>query len=360
MHKERRNMHIGGRSMRNGWVAVALVIGMLVTGSLLGAAAKGSGEGKATLLVVNQGDANLSLVDPVAEKVVGGISEELTDVHGHEVAASPDGRTAYVPIYGSTGVGKPGIDGHEMLVMDIKKKKITGRVDFGSGVRPHCVVYDPVSKMLYVTTELKNSVTIVDPKTLKIMGEIPTGQAESHMLAISPDGQRGYTANVGPGTVSVLDIPGRKTIAVIPVSKMVQRIALSRSGGTAFTADQMKPQLVVIDTATNTVKRRIDLPSLAYGTAATLDGQWLVVTTDHAVAVVDLAILEVSQMIDVPGKPQEVLMSPDGRVAYISCAMGAENGKVAVLDLKEWKVKALIDAGKFPDGLAWAEEGEMK
>ena len=170
-------MYIGGGYMRNGWVAVALVIGMLVTGSMLGAAAKGSGEGKATLLVVNQGDANLSLVDPVAEKVVGGISEELTDVHGHEVAASPDGQTAYVPIYGSTGVGKPGIDGHEMLVMDIKKKKITGRVDFGSGVRPHCVVYDPVSKMLYVTTELKNSVTIVDPKTLKIVGEIPTGQA---------------------------------------------------------------------------------------------------------------------------------------------------------------------------------------
>ncbi len=341
--------------MRKIWVVV-----VLAAAGWLGAAANGGGEEKAMLLVVNQGDANLSLVDPVAGKQVGAISEELTEVHGHEVAASPDGRTAYVPIYGSTGVGKPGIDGHEMLVMDIKKRKITGRVDFGSGVRPHCVVYDPVSKMLYVTTELKNSVTIVDPKTLKIVGEIPTGQAESHMLAISPDGQRGYTANVGPGTVSVLDIPGRKTIAVIPVSKMVQRIALSRSGGTAFTADQMKPQLAVIDTMTNTVKRRVDLPSLAYGTAATLDGQWLVVTTEHGVAVVDLGILEVSQMIDVPGKPQEVLMSPDGRVAYVSCAMGAENGKVAVIDLKEWKVKTLIEMGKYPDGLAWAENDGMK
>jgi YVTN family beta-propeller protein len=341
--------------MRKIWVVV-----ILVGAGWLGAATSGGGEEKAVLLVVNQGDANMSLVDPVAGKQVGAISEEVTDVHGHEVAASPDGRTAYVPIYGSTGVGKPGIDGHEMLVMDIKKRKITGRVDFGSGVRPHCVVYDPVSKMLYVTTEMKNSVTIVDPKTLKIVGEIPTGQAESHMLAISPDGQRGYTANVGPGTVSVLDIPGRKTIAVIPVSQTVQRIAISRSGGTVFTADQTKPQLVVIDTATNTVKRRVDLPSLAYGTAPTMDGQWLVVTTDHAVAVVDLGILEVSQMIDVPGKPQEVLISPDGRFAYVSCAMGAENGKVAVIDVKEWKVKTLIDAGKYPDGLAWAEPEGMR
>jgi YVTN family beta-propeller protein len=51
--------------------------------------------------------------------------------------------------------------------------------------------------MLYVTTELDHSITIIDPKTLKIVGSIPTGQPESHMFAISHDGLRGYTANVG-------------------------------------------------------------------------------------------------------------------------------------------------------------------
>ncbi len=63
-----------------------------------------------------------------------------------------------------------------------------------------------------MTTELDQSVTIIDPKTLKIVGSIPTGQPESHMLTISHDGLRGYTANVGPGTVSVLDIKARKTL----------------------------------------------------------------------------------------------------------------------------------------------------
>ena len=61
-----------------------------------------------------------------------------------------------------------------------------------------------------MTTELDQTVTIIDPKSLKIIGTIPTGQAESHMLALSNDGLRGYTANVGPGTVSVLDIQGAK------------------------------------------------------------------------------------------------------------------------------------------------------
>ena len=53
--------------------------------------------------------------------------------------------------------------------------------------------------MLYVTTELDKTVSIIDPKTLKIVGSVPTGQEQSHMLVLSRDGSRGYTANVGPG-----------------------------------------------------------------------------------------------------------------------------------------------------------------
>jgi len=311
---------------------------------------------RSLVLVVNQGDANLSILDAAGKKQVATISEELTDVHGHEVAASPDGKTAYVPIYGSSGVGKPGIDGHEMLVIDVASGKITHRVDFGAGVRPHCVIYEPVAGMLYVTTELQNTVTIVDPKTLKIVGTIPTGQAESHMLAITADGTRGYTSNVGPGTVSVLDLKSRKTIAVIPVAPGAQRIALSRDGSMAFTADQAKPRLAVIDTKTNAVKQWVTLPAIAYGTAATLDGKWLVVTTRAGVAALDLKTMEVAKVLQVPGSPQEVLIAPDGKMAYVSCAVQGKNGQVAVIDLAAWKVDALVEAGKFPDGLAWAGE----
>ncbi len=307
-----------------------------------------------SLLVVNQGDATVSVVDPATAKQVAVVTENTPGVHGHEIAASVDGRTAYLPIYGSTGVGKPGIDGHEMLVIDVASRKITGKVDFGHGVRPHLPVLDPVSGLLYVTTELDKSVTIIDPKTLKIVGAVPTGQEQSHMLALSHDGKRGYTANVGPGTVSVLDMVGRKTLAVIPVSGNVQRISVSVDDKLVFTADQTKPQLAVIDTATNKVKGHIALPDLGYGTAPTLDGRWLLVAvpTKNLVAVVDLKSMKVARTIDVAEAPQNVLMRPDGRVAYVAC-MGA--GKVASIDLREWKVERLIEVGKNDDGLAWAQ-----
>ncbi len=227
------------------------------------------------LLAVNQGDKTLSIIDPANNKQVAAIDEQQTTMHAHEFALSPDNRSVYLPIYGNAGVGQPGLDGREMLVVDWPTGKITNRVDFGHGVRPHCAVYEPVSGMLYVTTELDNAVTIIDPKSLKIVGQVPTTQEQSHMLAITRDGKHGYTANVGPGTVSVLDLAARKTVKVIPVSSMTQRIALSADDKWVFTSDQTTPRMAAIDTSTNTVAKWITLPGLGYGSAATSDGKWL-------------------------------------------------------------------------------------
>ena len=101
----------------------------------------------------------------------------------------------------------------------------------------------PKDGLLYVTTELDQTITIIDPKTLKIVGSIPTGQPESHMLALSHDGRRAYTANVGPGTVSVIDMQARKVLKIIPISsKHAAHLHLARRQW-VFTADQTKPQL---------------------------------------------------------------------------------------------------------------------
>jgi DNA-binding beta-propeller fold protein YncE len=306
---------------------------------------------KPLLLVANKGDHTVGLIDAEAGRQIATV--DVGGVTGHEVIASPDGRTAYVPIYGDSGVGQRGTDGTNLVVIDLTAHKLTGNVDFGHGVRPHCPRIGPKDGLLYVTTELDQAITIIDPHTLKIVGKIPTGQPESHMLGITGDGRRGYSANVGPGTVSVLDLESRKTIAVIPVAPRIQRIALSIDDRLAFTADQTTPQLAVIDTATNKVKTWIPLPAVGYGAAPTPDGRWLVVPLRDAnrVAVVDLGTMKVERTIDVPAAPQEVLIPPDGDSAYVSC--DASN-KVAVIRTSDWKVERLIEAGPAADGLAWA------
>jgi DNA-binding beta-propeller fold protein YncE len=262
-----------------------------------------------------------------------------------------------VPIYGNSGVGEPGTDGHNMVVIDLASRKVVGNVDFAKGVRPHDPVFGPKNGLLYVTTELNRSISIIDPRTLRIIGSVPTDQDQSHMLVISRDGHRGYTANVGPGTVSVLDLDARKTIAVIPVSGQIQRIAMAVDGSKVFTSDQTKPQLAVIDTASNKVVKWVPLPDLGYGTAVTPDGKWLIIANPliHKVSALNLSTMKVEHVIDVPVRPQAILVNPNNQVAYASCD---KSRKVAVINLSDWTVKELIDVGPGADGMAWAKATE--
>jgi YVTN family beta-propeller protein len=303
------------------------------------------------LLVANKGDQTLGIIEPISAVQSAAIPEG--DITGHEVIASPDGRYAYVPIYGNSGVGQPGTDGRKIVVIDLASRKVVGNLDFNKGARPHCPMFGPKDGLLYVTTELDSSVSVIDPHTLKVVGSVPTGQAESHMLAISPDGRRGYTANVGPGTISVLDLEARKLVTTIPVAPKIQRVSVSVDGKLVFTSDQTESRLIVIDAFTNMIKARIALPGPGYGTAPTPDGRWLVVAVPakNEVAIMDLSTMQVAHRITVPAAPQEVLIRPDGRVAYVSCDA---SHKVAAIRTSDWTVDHLITAGPGADGLAWA------
>jgi YVTN family beta-propeller protein len=306
---------------------------------------------KGHLLVCNKGDHTLSIIDPESGKQIAAVPED--GVTGHEVIASANGKLAFVPIYGNSGVGKAGTDGSLIRVVDLGKRAVVGTIDFKKGVRPHCAIIGPKNHLLYVSTELENAIAVIDPKSWKILDSIPTGQSESHMFAITSDGKTAYSANVGPGTVSVIDIDAKKVSKIIPVSAKTQRISISPDDKWVFTADQTNPQVVVIDATKNEVAKRVDLPALGYGTAVTPDGKTLIIAIPklHQVAAIDLNTMNVTTTVDVPKTPQFVLVRPDGKFAYVSCDASKQ---VAEIDLSNFKVRKIIQAGAGADGLAWA------
>lgn len=319
--------------------------------AVLAAALPGAAAREGFVLVANQGAHTLTVADAATDQDVATIPENA--VTGHEVVASPDGRNAFVPIYGNSGVGLPGIDGSTMLVIDLPSRRIIHTVDFGKGVRPHCVRYDPNTGHLYVTTEMDRSVTIVDARTWQILGRVPTGQSQSHMLVLSRDGRLGYTANVGPGTVSVLDLVHRRTLGVIHVAEHVQRIGISNDDRWVFTSDTENPRLAVIDASAQKLAGWIGLPGKGYGVVAAPEGDAVLVAIPSRgkIALVNVQDRAVARTLDLPGTPQEILVSPDGTTAYVSCF---KTPVVAVIDLPTWHFITTIPAGKSADGLAWA------
>src|SRR3984893_15273971 len=129
------------------------------------------------LLVAVKGDTSVGIVDSKTMQKIAEVPEG--GVTGHELTVSPDGRKAYVPIYGNSGVGEPGTDGHNMVVIDLASHKVVGNVDWSNGVRPHDPVFGPQTGRLYVTTALIRSISIIDPATLRIIGLVSANQDQS-------------------------------------------------------------------------------------------------------------------------------------------------------------------------------------
>src|SRR5216683_7956721 len=144
--------------LRTGAVLLAALALAGEGGSRVTEAADGKSDG--VLLVANKGEHTLGIIDPEAGKQLATVEE--SGVTGHEVIASPDGRTAYVPIYGNSGVGRPGSDGQTLDVIDIASRRRVATIDFGRPERPHCAQFGLYGSV-YVTTELTSTISVIDP-----------------------------------------------------------------------------------------------------------------------------------------------------------------------------------------------------
>ncbi len=54
-----------------------------------------------------------------------------------------------------------------MVAIDAATRKITGRLDFGKGVRPHCAQFDG-KRVAYVSCDASGEVAAINPSTCKV------------------------------------------------------------------------------------------------------------------------------------------------------------------------------------------------
>lgn len=314
----------------------------VVVSSCSGAFAQGQ---TGTLLVLNKEEATLAIVDPATGRVTGRVA---TGEGPHEVVASDDGALAFASNYGTQTPGST------ISVIDIKAAKELRRVDLAPLRRPHGLAF--AAGRLFFTAEANRAIGSYDPATNKIDWIFGTGQAGTHMIVVTPDASKIFTANIGSDSVTVLE-RGANPLAwdatVIPVGKGPEAIDLSPSGRELWTAHSRDGGVTVIDVAARKVIATIDLGTKRSNRLKfTRDGKLVLITDLDAgeLRVIDAGARREIKRLPLGRSPEGILIAPDGARAFV--AVTGDN-EVALVDLGTLSLVTRFSPGKGPDGMAF-------
>ena len=126
------------------------------------------------------------------------------------------------------------------------------------------------------TNSAGDSVTLIDPATNKVVGEIKDIEV-NHGAAVPPNGTRLYISNEAESTLDVVDARTLKVTTRIPLSGHPNNIAISRDGRRVYVAIAQAPGAVdVVDTTSQTKVKSIPIPGAGHNTYVTPDGKFVV------------------------------------------------------------------------------------
>ncbi|QQR67172.1 MAG: YncE family protein [Candidatus Brocadia sp.] len=155
--------------------------------------------------------------------------------------------------------------------------------------------------MLYICNQSGHSVTFVDAKTQKVVGEVAVG-VQPEAAAPTPDNAFLYVCNAESDSVSIIDMARKQVVKEIKVGDWPSGVKISKDGKTAYVACSgcMWNTIDVIDTG------RMEKIRSIY-------------TSDYG--------------------PRTLDMSPDGKTIAVVCdTVGSINRSVNFIDLATGKV----------------------
>jgi DNA-binding beta-propeller fold protein YncE len=291
----------------------------------MGLAAPGPG----SVLVVNSGEASLSVIDLAshAERSRIAVLREP-----HHWALSPDGHDLLI---GDTGA-------NEMLFLDPVTFALKRRLPMAD---PYQLGFSPNGKMLVVTGLARGQVDVYDAATYTLIKRFALKSMPSH-LEFSADSGTVYVSLQGSNRVAALDL---KTMAVLwdaPVGPAPAGVMLWR--GRLFVAIMGADYVAMLDPATGAVTGHLQAGKGAHQLFLSPDHRTLYVNSriDSTISAYDSTTLALQRRYKVPGGPDDLIFPPDGRIwATLRFA-----GKVGVLDPKTGVVET-FPVGRSPHGI---------
>jgi YVTN family beta-propeller protein len=313
-------------------------------------------------------------------------------------SATTDGRLAAAVSDIPARVWVPNERGGQVIVIDPTTFEIVDRLDVGR--YPEHVSPSWDGQLLYVNNMNANSMSVIDPRTGKVVGSlatpspynlyftpdgtraivvedmthgapedenglrfytypgfvelafVPVRWAGADHLDFSADGRTIYLSCEYSGRVVVVDVATMKVTSEIVVGGFPTDVRLAPDGRYLFVANQLLHGLSVIDVTTGALVDFIKLQKGSHGLAMSRDATRLYVTNRLAgsLSVIDMTSRTVVSTWEIGGSPDMIAVSADGRQIWIS---NRWDRSVVVVDSETGAVLKSIETGAYPHGLAY-------
>ncbi len=288
-----------------------------------------------------------------------------------EAKLSPDGARLYVVCE----------DDDSLLSVDLRSERVTRKANVGH--QPKDVAISPDGQKIYVSNEWSDTVTEIDATSFKVLRTLPTGWGP---IGLTTDraGKFLYVANSISNDISVIELRTGTERKRLASWRSPHQVALSRDGRFVYVSNLLghlgRPdqspvsELVVIDTHSQSVAERIEIPGvlelrhIAESPAA--QGGYLLVPfmrpknlnplvqvadgwiLTHGMAIVRPAVLAGSAPHALPEAVQVLLDDIDYYYAGTNGVAFTPDGRLALVTSSEADVVSVIDTGKLQKRLS--------
>ena len=260
-------------------------------------------------------------------------------------------------------------DSNDIGFMDIKSRKMVGKVFLGNNVNPHMVMMSPDGRYVVTGGTRANKAYIIDTRTLQLVKVIPTDMGPEH-LSFSPDSRWYYQGNPDGDSVSVIDMQSLSKIKTIPGFAEPLNVTFLPDGSKAYIGNYGAHWVGVVDVRRHELLKKIQIapvpgtarldPDKYLGeikgvniAAPSIDGRYLYAADSDlaVVGVIDTRNDTVIKTIRVGRDPWRIYMSHDGRYG-ITANNGDET--ISIIDTRSNTVAATLEAGPDMTGINFA------
>jgi DNA-binding beta-propeller fold protein YncE len=258
---------------------------------------------------------------------------------------SPDGGFVYVVNFNVHG---------EMVPSDVSVVSTDPFVEVAriqTCTMPHGSRLNPAGTKHYSACMMDDAVVEIDTRTLAVARHFLLKKGAEHGATGSLSG----IGNGASGTGNDHGGHGMETPKPGDVSCSPTWAQPSADGRSVFVACNKANDIVEIDVASWTMKRRIPAGDGVYNLAVTRDGKLIVGTNKRGKSVSIIEVASGKELARVPTQRKVVhgvAISGDDRYAFISVeGIGSEPGTVEMLDLKTFTRVASADVGQMAGGI---------